>query len=124
MPVDPTGADLKRFLAEEDGGPVAMLNLLRFQRGGRGSYERYAAEIRSFLEKYGARVIYAGDCSTVLVAPKQHDWDAVLIVEYPDRQTFSAMVADPDYQAITRLRTDALSEAVLQATIPWPPPAR
>jgi hypothetical protein len=29
------------------------------------------------------------------------------------------MVADPEYQAITALRTDALSEAVLQATGPW-----
>jgi hypothetical protein len=29
------------------------------------------------------------------------------------------MVADQDYQTITHLRTEALSEAVLQATAPW-----
>jgi hypothetical protein len=29
------------------------------------------------------------------------------------------MVADPDYQQVTHLRTKALTEAVLQATIPW-----
>jgi hypothetical protein len=29
------------------------------------------------------------------------------------------MVADPDYQKVTHLRTEALDEAVLQATIPW-----
>ncbi len=29
------------------------------------------------------------------------------------------MVADPDYQAFTNLRTEALTEAVLQATTPW-----
>ena len=29
------------------------------------------------------------------------------------------MVADPDYQRITHLRTEALDEAVLQATTPW-----
>ena len=29
------------------------------------------------------------------------------------------MVADPDYQGITHLRTEALEEAVLQATAPW-----
>ena len=119
MPVDPTGADLKRFLAEDGGGSVVMLNLLRFKPGGRGSYDRYVTEIRRFLDKYEARVIYAGDCSTVLVAPDQHHWDAVLIVEYPDRKAFSAMVADPDYQSITHLRTEALTEAVLQATSPW-----
>jgi hypothetical protein len=30
------------------------------------------------------------------------------------------MVADPEYQQITGLRTAALDEAVLQAGLPWP----
>jgi uncharacterized protein (DUF1330 family) len=119
MPVDPTGQDLKRFLAEDHGGPVVMLNLLRFAEGRRGSYDEYARRIVPFLEKVGAQIVYAGDCSTALVAPEQHDWDAVLLVRYPSRAAFSQMVADPAYQEITGLRTDGLSEAVLQATIPW-----
>ena len=47
-------------------------------------------------------------------------WDAVLLVRYPSRQAFSDMVRDPAYNAGTHLRTDALEEAVLQATVPWP----
>ena len=43
----------------------------------------------------------------------------MLIVRYPSRQSFSAMVQDPAYQAVTHLRAEALSEAVLQATVPW-----
>lgn len=119
MPVDPTGADLKRFLAEDPGGPVVMLNMLRFAPDRRASYESYAREIRPFLDELGARIVYIGDCSTVLVAPEAHRWDAVLLVEYPSRQAFSAMVANQDYQRITSLRTEALSDAVLQATVPW-----
>ncbi len=119
MPVDPTGADLKRYLAEDPGGPVVMLNLLRFVDDGRPSYEQYAREIEPFLARVGARVVYLGDTSTALVAPDGFDWDAVLLVEYPDRRAFSTMVADPEYQAITSLRTSALSDAVLQATTPW-----
>lgn len=119
MPVDPTAADLKRFLQEDPGGPVVMLNLLRFAEGGRESYERYAEAIRPHLEKVSARVVYVGDCATALVAPDGHDWDAVLLVQYPSRQAFSAMVADPEYQQITHLRSAALSEAVLRATTPW-----
>jgi uncharacterized protein (DUF1330 family) len=119
MAVDPTGADLKRFMQEDTGGPVVMLNLLRFaEPDGRDSYERYAREIRPFLDELGAEVIYFGDCDTALVAPDGHDWDAVLLVRYPSRQTFSRMVANPDYQRITGLRTQALSAAVLQATTP------
>ena len=45
MAVDPRGADLKRMLAEDPGGPVVMLNLLRFRPGGRASYEEYARGI-------------------------------------------------------------------------------
>ena len=45
--------------------------------------------------------------------------DAVLLVRYPSRRAFSRMVADPEYQEVTSLRTDALEEAVLQATVPW-----
>lgn len=29
------------------------------------------------------------------------------------------LVADPECQEVTRLRTEALTEAVLQATVPW-----
>lgn len=120
MAVDPRGADLKRFLAEDPGGPVVMLNLLRFKAGGRESYERYARAIsETFLPRYGAEVLYAGDGSTALVAEDGQSWDAVLIVRYPSREAFSRMVADPEYQPITAWRTDALEEAVLQATTEW-----
>lgn len=120
MAVDPRGEDLKRLLREDPGGPVVMLNLLRFAAGGRESYARYAAALRdTFLDRYGAEVVYAGDGSTVLVAEEGQAWDAVLLVRYPSREAFSRMVADPDYQQFTHLRTEALTEAVLQATVPW-----
>ncbi|HWE11013.1 MAG TPA: DUF1330 domain-containing protein [Solirubrobacteraceae bacterium] len=119
MPVDPTGQDLKRYMAEDPGGPVVMLNLLKMKSGGRPSYAQYAERIRPFLDELGADVLYVGDCSTILVAPTGHDWDTVLLVRYPSRAAFSQMVANPEYQKITGLRTDALDEAVLQATIPW-----
>jgi uncharacterized protein (DUF1330 family) len=121
MPVDPRGHDLKRLLDEDEGGPIVMLNLLRYEDGigARDSYIEYARRIQPFLERYGAEVVYVGDCSTSLVAPQEWDWDAILLVRYPSRRAFSEMVADPEYQRITHLRSEALSEAVLQATQPW-----
>ena len=119
MSVDPTGQDLKRFIAEDPGGAVVMLNLLRFKPGGRASYESYAREVGPFLERVGAEVLYVGDCDTTLVAPDSHEWDVILIVRYPSRAAFTQMVADPDYQGITGLRTEALEAAVLEATVPW-----
>jgi uncharacterized protein (DUF1330 family) len=120
MAIDPRGRDLKRYLQEDPGGPVVMLNLLRFAEGGREAYARYAEALRTtFLPRYGAEVLYAGDGSTVLVAEAGQDWDAVLLVRYPSREAFSRMVADAEYQEVTTWRTGALTEAVLQATVPW-----
>ena len=120
MAIDPRGADLKRYLAEDPGGPVVMLNLLRFTDGGRESYLAYAKALsETFLPRYGGQVLYVGDGSTPLVADKGQDWDVVLLVQYPSRKAFSEMVADPEYQQVTHLRTEALVEAVLQATVPW-----
>jgi uncharacterized protein (DUF1330 family) len=117
--VDPTGHDLKRFLAEDDGNPITMLNLLRFKpEGGRESYNAYAGAIVPFLERVGGTVLYFGETATPLVAPESDTpWDAVLLVRYPSRVAFSAMVADPEYQQITHLRTAALDAAVLQPTV-------
>ena len=121
MAIDPTGPDLKRFLAEDPGGPVVMLNLLRFKPdGGREGYLEYARRFSQESHRFGAEVLYVGDGSTVLVAEPGQAWDAVLVVRYPSRQAFSDMVRDPQYSSITHLRTESLAEAVLQATVPWP----
>ena len=120
MAVDPRGEDLKRFLAEDDGGPVVMLNLLRFKPdGGRESYAQYVAHFREHSARFDAEVLYAGDGSTALVADPGQSWDAVLLVRYPTRRAFSDMVRDAEYQTGTALRSVALEEAVLQATTAW-----
>lgn len=119
MAIDPTGQSLKQLLAEDPGGPVVMLNLLRFNEGGRASYDRYAEALETtFLPRYGGELLYAGEGATPLVAEQGQDWDMVLLVRYPDRLAFSRMVRDPEYQQVTHLRTQALVEAVLQPTTP------
>lgn len=94
-----------------------MLNLLQFTPGGEQEYEQYVSAIRPFLAAAGGELVYAGDTSEALVAPETDtSWDAVLLVRYPSRRAFSQMVADPEYQEITHLRTSALKATVLQPT--------
>ncbi|TWG91563.1 uncharacterized protein (DUF1330 family) [Nocardioides sp. J9] len=120
MAIDPSGKDVKRFLEEDPDGPVVMLNLLRFAEGGRELYDQYAEAVTTtFLPRYGGKVVYAGSGSTALVAEDGQAWDAVLLVRYPSRAAFCQMVADPEYQQVTQLRTRALAEAVLQPTSAW-----
>src|SRR4051794_36107055 len=114
MAIDPRGADLNRYLQEEprrsgrDAQPAPL-------RRGRPRVLRPVRQgpLETFLPRYGGEVLYAGDGGTPLAAEQGQDWDAVLLVRYPSREAFSRMVADPEYQQVTHLRTQALTEAVL-----------
>lgn len=112
-----TPFDIERFVAEDDGKPVVMLNLLRFKPdGGRERYFEYIALARPFVEKVGGSVVYAGDGLPALVGGPDQVWDGVALVRYPTRKAFLAMVEDPGYQRTAPVRADALIDAVLQPT--------
>ncbi|CAK7286388.1 DUF1330 domain-containing protein [Streptomyces sp. RM1] len=112
--------ELDTLLADDPGGPVVMLNLLRFRPdGGRESYQRYAEALgRSINARYGLSVEYLGNGGRALVAEEGQAWDMVLLVRYPDRKAFADMIRDPEYQAAAHLRSEALVESVLQPTTP------
>ncbi|MFJ9147656.1 DUF1330 domain-containing protein [Streptomyces sp. NPDC102270] len=112
--------DLDVLLAEDPGGPVVMLNLLRFRPdGGRESYQRYADALGAGINaRYGLQVEYLGAGGRALVAEEGQAWDMVALVRYPNRQAFVDMIRDPEYRAVTHLRSEALVEAVLQPTSP------
>lgn len=119
-----TDADLDRFLAEDPGGPVVMLNLLRFHpEGGREGYMAYVASLGSVGAKHGLELVYAGDGGRALVGGAGDAgqwWDMVALVRYPSRGAFAAMVRDPEYRANEHLRTEALAATVLLPTAPFP----
>lgn len=112
-------AELDRFIAEDDGAPVVMLNLLRFKPdGGRDRYFEYLGMAGPLAARYGAEIVYAGDGSTPLAGEPGQDWDAIALVRYPTRRAFADMVADPEYQKVDPVRISALVEAVLQPLRP------
>ena len=111
-----TADELDRYLADDPGGEVVMLNLLRFAPdGGRERYAAYARALGPLREAYGFQVLYSGAAGTPLVASGEA-WDAVVLVRYRDRATFAAMVRDPLYGDCEPLRTAALTDSVLQPT--------
>lgn len=116
MAIDPSGRDLKAFLEQDPDSPTVMLNLLRFVEDGEAAYDDYLRHFGPHAAAHGAEVLYYGRGDTALVAEDGQAWDAVLLVRYPTRRAFCDMVAHPDYQAGTHLRSDSLVEAVLQPT--------
>jgi uncharacterized protein (DUF1330 family) len=105
--------------ATRDTGPVVMLNLLKFRRGGgRREYGRYGDAVRAMVEGQGGRIVYLGRCEQVLVGGDAETWDAVALVEYPSRQAFIEMVSRPDYRRAHEHREAGLERTLLVVTTP------
>ena len=118
MAIDPSRESFEAFVTDNSAEPVVMLNLLRF--ADRSGYEAYLRAAAPFVAKVGGEVVYAGLGAAPLIAEAGQAWDAVLLVRYPNRAAFAAMVADRDYRELTQQRTQSLVEAVLQPTTAWP----
>lgn len=125
--IDPTRDSFKQLFDQVPADtPVLMLNLLAFRaqaadapgapvRSGRAAYATYSEAVVPLLAKVGGQVRWVGDARHALVAPPGESWDEVLLVEYPTRDAFAAMIQSPEYRAIVHHRTAALRDARLIA---------
>ena len=103
--------------AEQQEGPVVMLNLLKFKEGsGALEYATYGAVARKLIEEGGGHVLYSGRVDQLLVGETE-DWDAIALVEYPSK-AFLEMVSWPDYIEASEHREAGLEDTVLMATTP------
>jgi uncharacterized protein (DUF1330 family) len=122
--IDPTAAQIRELSNSSEGGPITMLNLLRFKDradgidegdriSGRQAYERYAEAVGSHLHRVGGSVSYMAECEQSVIAPEHEAWDVLVLVRYPSRQAFLEMIADPGYQASHAHRAAALRDSRL-----------
>ena len=125
--IDPTGDQVRALRDQGRDGPVVMLNLLKFR--GMAAYDdgeaitgaaAYARYQHAFTVTVGAishaEVLYEGPVEQVFVGmagTSETDWDMVLIVRYPSRGHFLAMMAAPAYRDALRHRYAGLARTVL-----------
>jgi uncharacterized protein (DUF1330 family) len=103
------------FLTGDDDSAVVMLNLLRFEPdGGRAKYLEYLQLAKPILARFGAKILFGGDALPVLTTGQAHEWDAVVLVQYPRRSAFKNMIDDPEYQVAFQIGKAAIAEIVLQ----------
>ena len=128
--VEPSPERLQGFLAKlDDATPLVMINLLRYREraqypagagadpcSGREAYGRYAAVALQKVASVGGRLVWMGRVAASVIAPEGEEWHDAVLVEYPSRKAFLAMIALPDYQAAVLHRTAALEDSRLIAT--------
>jgi uncharacterized protein (DUF1330 family) len=103
--------------------PVAMLNLLKFQRRARyasdsgetpcsgvEAYARYAKLVKPVLEPLGATVILTG---VAWLIGRPDEWDRSFIVRYNHATDILNLSADPAYRKVAHHRTAALADSRL-----------
>lgn len=124
MAVYPNPDQLQALAESMDEGPIVMLNLLRFKpmadgidQGATGAeaYARYSVAAEPFLRGVGGRLLSALEAKHSVIGPREGEWDLVLLVEYPSRQKFLEMAANPDYQKIHAHGDAALADSRLIA---------
>ncbi|WP_164156833.1 DUF1330 domain-containing protein [Sandarakinorhabdus rubra] len=128
--IDPTREQVRRLRDTGRDGPVVMMNLLKFHETAKyppelgmapcTGEEAYARYEQAFTVAVGdvsqAEVLYGGPCEQVFIgaadAP-EGEWDRLLLVRYPSRQHFLAMMADDRYRDALVHRYAALERTVL-----------
>lgn len=128
--IDPTRDQVRRLRDEGRDGPVVMMNLLKFREtavyppelgmapcSGLEAYARYQ---HAFTVAVGAisqaEVLYDGACEQLFIGmagTPETDWDKLLLVRYPSRQHFLAMMADAGYREALVHRYAGLARTVL-----------
>lgn len=125
--LNPSREQLAAFAADMPADqPILMLNLLRYHAdaaypaasehapcSGREAYARYSRTALAKVRGVGGRVQLLAQAGVALIAPPDEQWDELLLVQYPSREAFLGMLADPEYQAATVHRTAALADSRL-----------
>jgi uncharacterized protein (DUF1330 family) len=106
-----------------DSGPVVMVNLLRFKQqsadgdgSGWSAYQRYSKAISPLLKGVGGTILWAGKPEGAAygdLSAKQ--WEFVVLVRYPSRKAFLAMVTSPEYALANVHRENAVDDHVILA---------
>lgn len=128
--IDPTAEQVRHLRDQGPDGPVVMLNLLKFRDfadygpdntaapiSGAHAYARYQ---KAFFQTVGevskAEVLYDGPVNQVFIGvagSPETDWDKALLVRYPSRQHFLAMMATPAYRDALQHRYAGLARTIL-----------
>lgn len=125
--LNPTAEQMQQFAEHMPADtPILMLNLLRFHQeahypdgsphaacSGAEAYARYSRTALTKVREAGGEVQVMARAHVALIAPADEHWDRMLLVRYPSRAAFLAMLADPDYRAATDHRTAALADSRL-----------
>lgn len=127
----PTGDQFRAFRDDPHDGPIAQVNLLKFrvkaaygtgdpehgtQDSGAVAYQRYAEAFGVAAAEHGGVCLLMGATERYFIG--QGDWDAVMVMQFPNRQAFIATLNHATYKQMHRHRDAGLLAQDLITTRP------
>ena len=104
-----TEAQIEALLAVDDGGPMCMINLLKFNEkakyedgretdlSGAEAYQIYGAATGPLIKKLGGEIVFTSVLKGMVVGEVEDLWDVMAIAKYPTLQSFIDMVSSTEY---------------------------
>lgn len=119
--LQPTADQFRAFRDDPYDGPIAQVNLLKFRvraeyaddhelhgtdEPGAAAYQRYVDAFQVAAGEVGGTCLLYGRTERYFIG--QGDWDAVLVMHFPNRAAFIQTLNHPDYDAMHRHRDAGL----------------
>lgn len=117
----PSEEQIKGFFEPDDGGPIYMVNLLKYREKavyedgrdttltGAEAYALYGAAVSKILVKLGGGGMFNAPVERLMLGEVEELWDSVAIAMYPTRQAMMDMMQSEEYQAIHHHRNAGLA---------------
>ncbi len=117
----PTADQFRAFRDDPHDGPIAQVNLVKFRvtaeyetdhplhgtaEPGAAAYQRYVDAFRVAADEVGGTCLLYGRTERYFIG--QGDWDAVLVMHFPNRSAFIQTLNHPDYHEMHRHREAGL----------------
>jgi uncharacterized protein (DUF1330 family) len=125
MAIQPREDQIQALLDNDKGGPINMLNLLKFREfaqypdgrdsdiSGQEAYQRYGVEVAKLIEELGGEFVFLSPADVLLIGDDDLQWDMVGIVKYPSKEAFMAMSQSESYNEIHVHRDAGLEHQLL-----------
>ena len=127
--LSPTQEAGRDFIMRGIKGQVVMLNLLRFREvadysaspklkpahpiSGKEAYQKYIYHTLPFLKKSGGKILFMGEGGNFLIGPTDERWDAVLLIQQSNVESFLNFESHEEYLKGIGHRTAALEDSRL-----------
>ena len=117
----PNAKQMAGFLLGDTKTAIHMVYLLKFKDKaeykdgrqtdltGKEAYQIYGKEVQEHLRKVGAKMIFSGEVSRLMLREVEELWDMIAIAEYPSRKAMRSMIMDKEYQKIEEHRSAGLA---------------